>query len=84
MFDRAADESISDGKDRDCHYQANGSPDPPFPEEQHPHDDQQPKKVTIAAQERHGGIEDRIRQPEVSDAKQVDVECLEPMHPYKV
>jgi hypothetical protein len=81
MFDGAADESIADGKDHDCHHQANGSPDPPFPEEQHSHDDQQRKKAPIAAQERHDGIEDRIRQPAVSEAKQFDVECLEPMHP---
>jgi hypothetical protein len=81
MFDVAADESISDGKDHDCHRQANGSPDPPFPNEQHGHEGQRRNEAAIAAQERHDRIKDRIRQLEVDEAKQFDVECLEPMHP---
>ena len=81
MLDVAADESVSEGQDRDCHDEANGSSGPPLPKDQRRHQGQQRQEEAIAAQERHDGIEDRIRQLEVDEAKQFDVESLEPTHP---
>lgn len=80
VFDGVADEAVAWSDNQRNHQNAKSSARAAFPEQNHKRDNQDGKEISVAAGERHHGIEKRIAQRLVDKTQQTEIECLEPMH----